>query len=351
MTPSNRAVVLHAKMDLRVERIPVPVPGPGEVLLHGAYGGICGSDLHYVRQGRGSFSVVTEPLVLGHEISATVAGLGPGVTQPALVVGAQVAVSPASACRRCPACLAGRPQVCPQMRYLGSAATLPHTQGAFAQQFVAPAESVVPLPDGLSLRAGALAEPLAVAIHATRRAGNLAGAHILVTGAGPIGLLSAAAAKAGGAATVTITDVQALALSLANRIGVERVLNVAESVDRAELSRLGGSFDVVIEASGSPAAIMDAARAVRGGGCVVQLGMPPMDEVPVALGAFIAREADLRTSLRFGSEFPEAVRLLGLRPELAELISAIVPLDEARRAFDLAADRTTSSKILLDLSN
>ncbi len=344
-----RAMVLHGAGDLRMEDVAVAAPGPGEVLLDVAYCGICGSDLHYAIHGRGAFSIVTEPLILGHELSARIAALGPGVDDGALSIGQPVAVNPARPCGSCRDCLEGRPQTCQRTRYLGAANFVPHVQGGIVEQLVVSAAQAVPLPDGVGLRLAALAEPLAVSVHGVRRAGNVAGRHVLVTGAGPIGLLAAVAARAAGAASVVVTDLQDLALGLARRLGVTEALNVGRPDGQARLAELGGHIDVAIEASGVHAALRSCVDAVRSGGVVVQLGMMAEDATPVPVGRMMAREIDYRASLRFGHEFAEAVRLLGEHPELEALITHEIPLADAPSSIATAADRTSASKVLIAL--
>jgi L-idonate 5-dehydrogenase len=347
---SARALVLHGPNDLRVEDVSVTSPGPGEVALDVAFGGICGSDLHYAINGRGSFSVVTEPLILGHEISARVVELGPETTQSGLTVGQAVAVNPALNCGTCTECRRGRPQTCTRTLYLGSAVTKPHVQGGLVKRLVTRADLVHPLPDGVNLRLAALAEPFAVALHGVRRAGNVAGLRVLITGAGPIGLLAAVAARAAGAAAVTVTDLQPFPLALSARIGVSHALNVAEADGQRELDSLRQSYDVAIEASGSPHAVRSCIDGVRAGGVVVQVGMLPMGDTPVPVGQMMSREIEYRAALRFGLEFPEAVRLLGVHPELEELVTQVIPLEVSPTAIAIASDRAAASKVLIDLT-
>lgn len=199
-----RACVVHTAGDLRVEhRSPAP-PGPGQVTVAVALGGICGSDLHYYRHGRVGDFTVREPMVLGHEVVGHVAALGAGTEGPA--VGTPVAVHPATPCDRCPDCAAGRRNICADTRYLGSAARTPHVQGGFAQLLTAPAAQIRPLPRELDLRRAVLAEPLSVALHAVHRAGDVTGKRVMVTGAGPIGCLVTAVLRHRGAAEIVVSD-------------------------------------------------------------------------------------------------------------------------------------------------
>jgi L-idonate 5-dehydrogenase len=335
--------VIHGRGDLRVEELPAPAPGPGQVLVAVRYGGVCGSDLHYWRHGGVGDFRLREPMLLGHEVVGTVLAHGsPDASTPA--AGTAVAVHPATPCGVCPECADGRHNVCRDTRYLGSAARFPHVQGGFAAQVAVPAEQLRPLPAGLGLRRAALAEPLSVALHAVRRAGDVAGRHVLVTGAGPIGCLVVAAAKAAGAARVTVTDLLPAALEYARRAGADTLVRADDPADAGWPSEV----DVAVEASGVAAGLDTCLRRVRRGGTVVQLGMLPPGPSPFAGNLVVSREIDLRGAFRFHAEFDEALRLLATEPALDALISAVVPVAEAERAFALAADRSRSCKVLLD---
>ncbi|WP_369252161.1 L-idonate 5-dehydrogenase [Streptomyces sp. R41] len=334
--------VIHGQGDLRVDELPVPSPGPGQALVAVRYGGVCGSDLHYWRHGGVGDFRLREPMVLGHEVVGTVISYGDGASGP--LPGTAVAVHPATACRVCPECVDGRANVCRDTRYLGSAARTPHVQGGFAAQVVVPADQLRALPADLDLERAALAEPLSVALHAVRRAGAVAGRHVLVTGAGPIGCLVVAAAKAAGAARVTVTDLLPQALSYAVSVGADAVVRADDPADPSWPSEV----DVAIEASGVAAGLDTCLRLVRRGGVVVQLGMLPPGQSPFAGNLVVSREIELRGAFRFDAEFDDALALLAVEPRFDELISAVVPLGEAESAFALAADRSRSCKVLLD---
>src|SRR5947199_6218281 len=171
-----RAVVVHAAGDVRVEERSSPPSKSGHVLLRVAFGGVCGSDVHYWRHGRVGDFVLREPLVLGHEISATV--LDASNSNLDLCEGQAVTAHPASPCGACAPCRAGHPNVCETGRYFGSAAYFPHVQGAFADVLMVRDDQVVPLPEGLSLHHAALAETTGVALHALHRAGDAAGQRV-----------------------------------------------------------------------------------------------------------------------------------------------------------------------------
>ncbi|MEV5388310.1 L-idonate 5-dehydrogenase [Streptomyces sp. NPDC052721] len=334
--------VIHGAGDLRVEELAPPQPGPGQALVAVRYGGVCGSDLHYWRHGGVGDFRLREPMVLGHEVVGTVVSYGPGATGPA--PGTAVAVHPATPCGVCPECADGRANVCRDTRYLGSAARFPHVQGGFAGQVVVPSGQLRALPDGLGLRRAALAEPLSVALHAVRRAGRVAGRHVLVTGAGPIGCLVVAAAKAAGAARVTVTDLVPEALGYAAVAGADTLVRADDPDDPGWPAEV----DAAVEASGVAAGLDTCLRLVRRGGVVVQLGMLPAGRTPFAGNLVVSREIELRGAFRFGAEFDDALRLLAARGEFDGLVSAVVPVEEAASAFALACDRGRSCKVLLE---
>ncbi|MBB4716312.1 L-idonate 5-dehydrogenase [Streptomyces luteogriseus] len=337
--------MIHGRGDLRVAELPVPRPGPGQALVAVRYGGVCGSDLHYWRHGGVGDFRLREPMVLGHEVVGTVVEYGTDASGPA--PGSAVAVHPATPCGVCPECTAGRRNVCRDTRYLGSAARFPHVQGGFAAQVVVPAEQVRALPDGLELRRAALAEPLSVALHAVRRAGGVAGRHVLVTGAGPIGCLVVAAAKAAGAAHVTVSDLLPEALEYGRIAGAGTVVRADDPGDRGWPDEV----DVAVEASGVAAGLDTCLRRVRRGGIVVQLGMLPAGHSPFAGNLVVSREIELRGAFRFDTEFDQALELLAVEPVFDGLISAVVPVAEAESAFALAGDRSRACKVLLDFAS
>jgi L-idonate 5-dehydrogenase len=334
--------VIHGQGDLRVEELPVPSPGPGQALVAVRYGGVCGSDLHYWRHGGVGDFRLKEPMLLGHEVVGTVVSYGDGASGP--VAGTAVAVHPATPCGVCPECVDGRRNVCRDTRYLGSAARFPHVQGGFAAHVVVPAGQLRPLPAGLELRRAALAEPLSVALHAVRRAGEVTGKHVLVTGAGPIGCLVVAAAKAAGAAHVTVTDLLPAALRYASAAGADTVVRADDPSGPGWPSEV----DAAVEASGVAAGLDTCLRLVRRGGVVVQLGMLPSGQSPFAGNLVVSREIELRGAFRFDAEFDDALELLAAEPAFDALVSAVVPVGEAESAFALAADRSRSCKVLLD---
>ncbi|MCP8940854.1 L-idonate 5-dehydrogenase [Alsobacter sp. SYSU M60028] len=341
-----RAVVIHAPHDLRIDTIAdAPEPGPGEVRVRIAAGGICGSDLHYFHKGGFGTVRVKEPMALGHEISGVITELGSGVSH--LAVGARVAVNPSRPCGACEYCARGMRNHCLDMRFLGSAMRFPHVQGGFREFMTVDASQAVPIADSLSLGEAALAEPLAVCLHAGMRAGPLLGRRVLVTGSGPIGALCAMVARYGGAAEVVVTDIADAPLAASRALGATRTVNMAAEPDGlAEYKAGKGAFDVLFEASGAAPALIGAFDVLRPGAVVVQVGLG--GEMTLPVNTIVAKELQLRGAFRFDTEFELAVRLMGQglvdpRP----LITATLPFESAVEAFTLASDRSRAMKVQL----
>ena len=264
-----KAVVVHGAGDLRVDELPDPAPGTGEVLIAMEWGGICGSDLAYLRHGSSGTAVLKQPAGArardgrpdrrARRRRHRAAGRPTGHRAPG---------HPGRR-RLLPDRLAGRTNLYPQIRYCGSAAFDPHTDGGFSELKVVRAEQIRVLPAGVGTEHGALAEPLAVALHAVSRAGDLRGRDVLVNGAGPIGSLVVAAAKYRGAASVTAADISAASLAVATAMGADQVLNLAAG------DSLPDDAELVFEASGAAAALGAALRATARGGTLVQVGNLP----------------------------------------------------------------------------
>ncbi|WP_299396039.1 L-idonate 5-dehydrogenase [Pelagibius sp.] len=336
-----RALVIHAPKDLRSEDWPVEAPGPGQVMIEMAAGGVCGSDLHYYNHGGFGPVRLKEPMVLGHEVSGRVAALGENVE--GLAEGDLVAINPSRPCGHCAFCLEGAPNHCLNMRFYGSAMPFPHIQGAFRQALVVEAGQCVKAGD-LSPGEAAMAEPLSVALHATRRAGDLFGKRVLVTGCGPIGVLAVLSARRAGAAEIVATDLEDKALSFAAGAGADRTINVAKEPDALGAYAAGkGYFDVLYEATGAEPALVSALAVMRPRGVVVQLGMG--GEMTLPMLQITAKELDLRGSFRFHEEFPLAVELMakGLI-DVKPLISHTIGFDDAIKAFEIAGDRSQVMK-------
>jgi len=336
-----KSIVIHAAKDLRIEDRPVSEPGPGEVEIAIATGGICGSDLHYYNHGGFGAVRLKEPMILGHEVAGHITRLGSDVS--GLSVGQLVAISPSRPCFACRYCEEGRHNQCLNMRFYGSAMPFPHIQGAFRQVLVADQRQCAPA-DGLTAGEAAMAEPLAVCLHATRRAGEMLGKRVLVTGCGPIGLLSILAARRAGASEIVATDLSDFTLKMARDNGADRTINMAsepEGLKSYEANK--GTFDVLYECTGAVSALTSGIAALRPGGVIVQLGLGGDMQIPVQ--TITAKELQLRGSFRFHEEFFIGVEymrkgLIDVKP----LITHTMGIDEAVAAFEVASDRSQAMK-------
>ncbi len=333
-----KALVINGKLDLIETELPTPEPGPGQVRLRMAYGGICGSDLHYYNEGANGEYVVREPLVPGHEVSGTVDLDPSGDFSP----GTPVTVHPGTFGHPEPG-IEDRRHLWPGGAYLGSASTQPHTQGGMSEFLIVGKDMVRVLPEGLSLRRAALAEPLAVGLHGITVAGGVRGKRVLVSGSGPIGLLATAACLAEGAAEVVATDVLPGPLERARRLGATGTIQVGTEDIPAM------AFDVVLECSGVPAAVSAALVAARRAGIVVQVGMVPNEPRGVNLAPLVSKELQLRGAFRFNDEIDRAIELLKENPVIEDVITHELPAGEAIEAFAMAKDSENSGKVIVSL--
>jgi L-idonate 5-dehydrogenase len=340
-----RGVIIHAPKDLRVEEVEVPQLGARDVRVRIEAGGICGSDLHYYHHGGFGTVRLKQPMALGHEIAGTVDAVGSEVTR--VQPGTRVAVNPSQPCNACRYCRMGLRNHCLDMRFMGSAMRFPHVQGGFRQKITINEEQAVPIASGMTMAEAAMAEPLAVCLHAARQAGSLSGAKVLVTGCGPIGTLAVVAARHGGAVEIVATDVTSYPLSLARRVGASRTINVAEDADAlAPYKTDKGTFDVLFEASGNEAALRGALETVRCGGIVVQLGLGGDMKLPI--NVIVTKELQLRGTFRFDEEFRLAVDLMGEGAvDVKPLLTETLPFERATEAFELASDRSRAMKVQL----
>ncbi|MFI5085892.1 MAG: L-idonate 5-dehydrogenase [Actinomycetales bacterium] len=324
-----------------MEDLPVSAPAADEAVLRIAYGGICGSDLHYWLHGAAGESILKAPIVLGHEVVGVVArAAADGSGPPA---GTAVAVHPATPGPGTARYPLDRPNLSPGCTYLGSAARFPHTDGAFSRFASLPARMLRTLPGGLTLRAAALVEPASVAWHAVARAGEVAGKTALVIGSGPIGSLAVAVLKRAGAARIVAVDMYAKPLEIARSVGADEVLDArdAEAIAAVEA-------DIVIESSGSHQGLASAINGAVRGGRVVMVGLLPSGPQPVAISLAITRELELVGSFRFNDEIDDVIAALADGSLVIDpVVTHEYPLEQALEAFAVAKDSSVSGKVLL----
>jgi L-iditol 2-dehydrogenase len=321
-----RAAVLHAPRKLVVEERPVPRPEPHEVLVRVGSVGLCGSDVHYYEHGRIGDHVVRAPMVLGHEASGEVVGRGDRATRHDL--GRRVSLEPGVPCLACHQCLTGHYNLCPRMRFFAT----PPVDGAFCEYVVLHEAFAHPVPDTISDDAAALLEPLSVGVWACTRARVGKGSRVLVTGAGPVGLMAMQTARALGAADVVVSDVNVARLDLARELGATEVVDVS----RTGLAEAGVEVDVLLECSGNATATAQGVRRVARAGRVVLVGMGG-DEVVLPLAHVQQHELDVTGTFRYANTWPTAIALATGEVELDRLVTHRFGLDEVEDALTLPA--------------
>lgn len=319
----NQAAIMYGTHDIRLEDSPVPKPGPHEVLIEIMAVGVCGSDVHYYEKGRIGDFVVREPIILGHESAGKIVELGEGVTQH--TVGERVTLEPGVPDGVCRECRAGRYNLCPNVRFFAT----PPIDGAFTNYVTIHEDFAFRLPESLSNEVGALMEPLSVGIWACWKGEVTAGDNVLVTGAGPIGLLAMQVARALGAAEVTVTDVSPKRLELARKTGATHTINVSnESLEEASVEA-----NVLLECSGNQRALSDGIRRLQPAGRAVIVGMGP-DEISLPLSYIQPREITLTGTFRYANTYPAAIGLVANgQVDLDSIITSHYGLKDTEKAL------------------
>jgi L-idonate 5-dehydrogenase len=333
-----KALYINSKLALELVEKELPEPRVGEVRVKISHFGICGSDLHYYYEGANGAFVVKEPLMPGHELAGTI-DLDPSGE---FLQGTPITLHPATF-GNSEAGIEGSPHLWPGGAYLGSASTWPHTQGGAAEYAIFRKDMVRVLPENLSLSHAALAEPLAVGLHAINVAGGVQGKKVFISGSGPIGLLVIAAAKILGAAEIVASDLLDGPLARATALGATSTVKIG--IDALPENH----FDVVFECSGVARAISGALTAVRRAGIVVQVGMLGAGNHEIAIAPLVAKEVQLRGTFRFKDEIDQAIILLAENPWIGGAITHIFKVERAKEAFEMAKNSQESGKVLIEL--
>ncbi|XP_036399729.1 sorbitol dehydrogenase [Megalops cyprinoides] len=333
MDKENLSVVLHSPGDLRLEHLPVPEPGPNEVLLQMHSVGICGSDVHYWQHGRIGDFEVKKPMVLGHEASGRILKVGPGVKH--LQPGDRVAIEPGVPREMDEFFKAGRYNLSPTIFFCAT----PPDDGNLCRYYKHSANFCYKLPDSVTFEEGALVEPLSVGIHACRRGGVTLGSTVLICGAGPIGLVCLLVAKAMGASQVVISDLSAERLTMAKELSADFLLEVKRGDAPDELARkveglLGSQPHITIECTGVESSVQTAIYATHPGGVVVLVGLgSEMTTIPLLSAA--VKEVDIRGVFRYCNTWPMAIAMLASkRVNVKPLVTHRFPLEQAVQAFE-----------------
>ena len=335
--------VMTAPGKIEFREIETPVPKAGEVLIRIMKIGVCGSDIH-VWHGKHPFT--SYPVTQGHEVSGEIAALGAGVEN--LEVGQKVTIQPQVVCGKCYPCRHGKYNLCETLKVMGF-----QTTGVASEYFAVDAAKVTPLPQEMSFDEGAMIEPLAVAVHAVRKFGDMQGMRVAVLGAGPIGILVAQAAKGMGAESVLITDISDLRLEKARQCGVDFCVNTREAdFGEALVSSFGpDKADVIYDCAGNNVTMGQAIRCARKGSTIILVAVfAGMAEVDLAV--LNDHELDLNTTMMYRNEdYLEAIELVRVgKVDLKPLISkhfAFRDYAEAYRYID--ENRETTMKVIIDV--
>ncbi len=338
-----QAYYLHGPRDLRPVEIEKPQPGQLEALVRVRATGICGSDIHYFLHGKNGDFVPERPFVLGHESSGEI--VDSGTFTDALPVGSRVAIDPSHPCRACVHCREGNQNHCSHMRYFGSAACSPPQDGSFREYVQVNAENCHVIPDSMNYRQAAMLEPLSIAVHGIGQAGSIAGKRVLVTGAGPIGQLIGLVARHYGAAHLAVSDIRQDPLDLAASLWADQLLRADWPETAAEAT--GDGFDIVIEASGAPAALQSAYEHCKAKGIIVQLGVQG-GPVELSVNLVMQKELTVRGSFRFAHSFDKALDLLARQKiDVTPLISQSIGFANLQDGFEAALQPETI-KVIID---
>ncbi|EFW14017.1 xylitol dehydrogenase [Coccidioides posadasii str. Silveira] len=335
MGAKNPSFVLEAVKKVKFEDRPVPtIQHPHDVMINVKYTGVCGSDVHYWDHGAIGHLVLKEPMVLGHESSGIIISVGPGVTS--LKPGDRVALEPGVPCRQCEACKGGKYNLCDDMRF---AATPPY-DGTLAKYYILPEDFCYKIPESMDLQEAALMEPLSVAVHITKQGAVKPGDQVVVFGAGPVGLLCCAVARAFGASKVIAVDVQQVRLHFARKYAATATfmpgsIPAAENAQRLkEQCGLGRGADVVLDASGAEPSAQTGIHALRPGGIYVQGGMGRA-EFSVPIMVVCTREISVKGSFRYSSgDYKLALELVETgKINVRDLITKVVRFTDAEQAI------------------
>jgi len=328
----NYAAVMPELGRIEIQDVGDPAPGPRDAVVRIEAVGVCGSDTAYYTIGRIGDYVVDGPIILGHECAGEVIAVGPEVT--GVRVGDRVAIEPGKPCRDCRECMAGRYHLCPDLVFFAT----PPYDGSLVQRMAIDERQLFPIPDTMTYEEAALCEPLSVGIWACHRAGLRPGDDVLVTGAGPVGLLAAQAARAFGAASVTLTDVADFRLDMAREFGFEAE-RAGEGVRK--------DFDVLLECSGAPTALADGLWRLRADGRAAMVGLPKQD-VTLALSKLNWNELTIGLVNRYAHTWPTAIALVSSgRVDVASLVTHRFRLDETADALMLGKHVPDSVKAVI----
>ena len=335
--------VMTAPREIRFDRVPVPQPGPGQVLIKIKRIGICGSDIHVYH---GKHPYTQYPVTQGHEVSGRIAAVGEGVT--GFRVGQKVTIEPQVFCGKCHPCTHGKYNLCESLKVMGF-----QTTGTASEYFAVDQSKIDVLPEAMDYNEGAMIEPLAVTVHAAKRAGDVKGLNVCVLGCGPIGILLIQSLKAFGAAKVLATDVSDYRLELAKQCGADVTVNTKNAeFGRAMLDAFGpDKADIIYDCAGNDITMDQAIQNARKGSAIILVavyaGLAHCD-----LAKLNDSELDLNTTMMYRHEdYVDAIRLVGEgKIQLQPLMSKHFAFQDYLAAYEyIDNNRETTMKVIVDV--
>ncbi|MGQ3380897.1 NAD(P)-dependent alcohol dehydrogenase [Priestia endophytica] len=339
MKRMNRRAFLDKDHRFTIKEDNIPSPKDDEVLIEIKANGICGSDIHFYRESRLGNFVVDRPYVPGHESSGIIVEVGSSVN--GFSKGDHVVIEPGIPCGMCNYCKSGRYNLCPDVVFLSA----PPINGTFCDYITIRHDMVFHIPKTLSFEEAAMAEPVAVGVHAVNRARFKNGDTAIILGAGPIGLLTAQAFKAAGGGEAICVDFNESRLRFAKKIGIDKVA-------MPSYSSLEGVADVVFETAGASKATASTFNYCRPGGCIVQVGWPGGNIVEMNIATFLDKELDYVAVNRYANAFPISIRWISEgKINVKDLITGRFSLDEVSEAFEYSSknpDKVVKTIVLND---
>jgi len=347
MEEKIKAFVLYSPVDMRPQSLNMPKPNSDEALVKIKSVGVCGSDVHYYRNGRiGSF-IVKDPLILGHECSGEVVSVGNAVSN--VKAGDRVVIEPGVPCRKCWYCKNGRYNKCPDIKFMAT----PPYDGGLVEYVAWPADFLIKMPDTMSFQNGALVEPFAVGLFATKRSGLYPSSSVAILGAGPIGLSTLEAVKAMGASDIICIDTMANRLSVAKKMGATHVIDAKEEdvVEQVKKFTNGEGAHFVFETAGAAKTVQQTVELAREGGTVTLIGLPPEAEIKMPIVEAVIKELKFVTSFRYCNVFEEAVSLINHgRVNLEPLLTHEFSFDQTLEAFAVSEhEKDKAIKVMINL--
>jgi len=330
---SNKAAVMTGLNVIEIQDRPEPVAGPGQAVVRPISVGVCGSDVTYYKYGRIGNYIVTGDIILGHEVAGDVESVGEGVTN--VKPGDRVAIEPGTPCRQCADCLKGNYHLCLDLVFMAT----PPYDGCLVQQMLLDARTLFPIPDSMSYEEGALIEPLSVGLWGCRRINLQPGDHVLVTGAGPVGLTAAEVAWALGAASVVVADISDFRLGLAAKHGFE-----TETPDNP----IDRSFDVLLECSGVDGVMAAGLERLGNAGRCAMIGMHKTPTLPLALASLNPQELTIALINRYNGTWPVGIALAASgRVNLKDFVTDEFTLSQTAEALNNTSTNPKALKAII----